>query len=374
MPRVQVIHQTDIFLPAADPDDHYDLASQFALAHMGLIDLSDVLIDWPPPQEALQHINDHIGDPRSWGLVTGAPAVESVAQLSLLTGIWPKVTIGAPRSSGMNARGTSIGTGSGRTLLVALDRADEPVDIHIVGSCSDVAAAAALDRDLFTAKCRRVYVNAGSSRPFADAPTNWNAALDPSAYRAMFSLPCPTYWAPGYEVNLERVVAEYSSYWGFDQGPFLDKLPPRLRQYFIWALDQPGDVNWFEAMDAEHTLSPERFKERRNMWSTAGFLHSAGLTVLADGTIADVSASEPGVFEFVTVDWSCDEQGRTTWSPSDSDDGNYLFRVSNQTAYEAAMTTALADLPRRLYASGEGRLARAWYGSEAALLRSSLRA
>lgn len=94
MNPIQVIHQTDIYVPPADPDDHFDLAAQFALADMGLIDLTDVLLDWPPPP-----------DFQSFGIHPGAPAIDPVAQLSLLTDVWPKVTIGAPRRSPKNSPG-----------------------------------------------------------------------------------------------------------------------------------------------------------------------------------------------------------------------------------------------------------------------------
>lgn len=46
--KVPVIHQTDCFHHHADPDDHWDLASQFALAYTEDIDLKGILIDYPP--------------------------------------------------------------------------------------------------------------------------------------------------------------------------------------------------------------------------------------------------------------------------------------------------------------------------------------
>lgn len=41
---IPVFHETDLFRPHEDPDDHWDLACQFALAKRGLIDLQGVLI------------------------------------------------------------------------------------------------------------------------------------------------------------------------------------------------------------------------------------------------------------------------------------------------------------------------------------------
>lgn len=42
-----VIHQTDLFRPHEDPDDHWDLALQFALQHCGSTNISAILLDSP---------------------------------------------------------------------------------------------------------------------------------------------------------------------------------------------------------------------------------------------------------------------------------------------------------------------------------------
>ena len=46
--KIPVLHVTDLFRPHNDPDDHWDLACIYALAHQGDIDLKGVLIDHPP--------------------------------------------------------------------------------------------------------------------------------------------------------------------------------------------------------------------------------------------------------------------------------------------------------------------------------------
>lgn len=321
---VQVLHQTDIYVPPVDPDDHYDLACQFALTRLGHTELSTVLIDWPP----LWH--------------NGAPAVDSIAQMGLISGTWPRVTIGTPGPK-VAQRNVNVDAAA-ELVLQTLAAAPEPMDIHIVGSCRDVARAAEIDQALLGAKCRRIYVNAGSSKPFADAPTEYNTAIDPAAYQAMFALPCPTYWIPCFEVTDERVVAPFASHWSFEQGPLLVRLPDRLRQYFIWALDsEQHTTTWFEALESDNKLSDERWNERRSMWSTAGFLHGAGLAVLSDGSLAE-GPDANGAFDFVPVDWSCDNEGRTTWSRTSEDTGRYLIHVTDVAAYEPAMTEALVTL------------------------------
>ena len=46
------IHQTDLFHPHGDPDDHWDLATVFALAGQGQLNLRGIVIDYPPPHRA----------------------------------------------------------------------------------------------------------------------------------------------------------------------------------------------------------------------------------------------------------------------------------------------------------------------------------
>jgi len=69
-----VFHQTDIFHPHADPDDHWDLACNYALAKRGDISLLGVMIDYPP-----------------W---VGDPAIAAVAQMNFITGLNVPAVVG----------------------------------------------------------------------------------------------------------------------------------------------------------------------------------------------------------------------------------------------------------------------------------------
>lgn len=64
-----MLHQTDLFHPHGDPDDHWDLACVYALAFRGDTRLKGVLIDFPP------------------GRLPGDPDVMAVGQLNLITGM-----------------------------------------------------------------------------------------------------------------------------------------------------------------------------------------------------------------------------------------------------------------------------------------------
>ena len=75
-PEFALIHATDLFRPHADPDDHFDLATVFALAAQGRFELLAVMIDHPPA-----------------GLAAD-PDVLAVAQLSRITGLAVPVLTG----------------------------------------------------------------------------------------------------------------------------------------------------------------------------------------------------------------------------------------------------------------------------------------
>ncbi|WP_158500208.1 hypothetical protein [Sinorhizobium arboris] len=44
---IRLVHQTDLFRPYSDPDDHWDLACVYALAASGQPELGGVLVDFP---------------------------------------------------------------------------------------------------------------------------------------------------------------------------------------------------------------------------------------------------------------------------------------------------------------------------------------
>ncbi|MBC7078563.1 MAG: nucleoside hydrolase, partial [Synergistales bacterium] len=182
--RPLLVVPTDLYRPHDDPDDHWDLATAYALAQQNLVELLAVVIDYPRPGS----LKD--------------PDIEAVAQLNYLTGLPVPVLVG----SGQPFKEWREKPGNGRevqgvqALLKLMRDAPGPVVISVAGTCRNIAMAAHLDGEIFQQKCAGVYVNAGTSRPLAEnAPLEWNVTLDPEAYQAMFALPCPVYWMPCFE-------------------------------------------------------------------------------------------------------------------------------------------------------------------------------
>lgn len=332
---VPTLHQTDCFHPHEDPDDHWDLATQFALAYQGWIDLKGVLIDYPPAS------------------IEGNPAIGAVSQLNVITGRAVPVGVGSESKAACDADIAAVAAqtplnGGLRLIVDTLEQAPAPVTIHIVGSSRDVAVAATAYPDLFREKCRAIYLNAGSS---AGSTPEYNVALDPFSYSKLFAVPCPLYWMPCFH-DQDRIFTggPHGTFWQFRQGEILPHLSDRLQRYFTYALGRNPDHRWLSHLcrPTDRPLLQELEAGLRNMWCTAGFLHAAGKTVTVDGEIADADAPHiRPVFDCVPVSVSCDADGRTRWEPASSDT-RFIFRVRDTDRYSAAMTAALRTLLSRL--------------------------
>jgi len=351
---VPTLHVSDLFRPHDDPDDHWDLATQYALAHHGRVDLRGVLIDFPKPERP------------------NAPDVIAVAEMNQIAGLSVPVAVGSPKIPAVDAMGDAAGDPDLAGVRVFLDwmrRATAPVVIHVLGSCRDVAIALRLEPALFVDKCRAIYLNAGSGTPDPELARRleWNVKLDPGSYAAIFDAPCPVYWLPCFEVVRERPaelfrVAEYGSFYRFRQGDLLPSLSPRAQNFFahMFAAGRFVEIGGVRPVGADrpwlaYLLGPrdEPFLDaqgrlQRNMWCTAGFLHAVGQTVTKAGDIVPLAGAADPVFVFVPVRVTCSPDGVTRWEPGAASPGRLLLRVRDTGAYPAAMTAALKALLRSL--------------------------
>ena len=348
--KFAVIHVTDLFRPHADPDDHFDLATVFALAAQGRFELLAVMIDHPPEGMAAD------------------PDVLAVAQLNRITGLAAPVLTGSPgRMDPAEASRPENQTGmAGVGALLKILRASPlPVLISVVGSCRDVALAGRLDPKLFAAKCAGVYLNAGSGTPdpVKAARLEYNVNLDPASYAAIFDLPCPVYWLPCFEVapggGVPFSAGEFGTFYRFLQKDVLSRLSPRLQNYFAFMLKQ-GESDRERQSEAD-ALRPswlrtlegpkdEALLERqgglfRNMWSTAGFFHMAGLSVAGSGLAGERAGAPAGTaYTFDPVRVRCGADGVTQWWPDPASQDRFLFHIRDRDRYPAAMTAALGTL------------------------------
>jgi hypothetical protein len=332
----EIIHQTDLFRPYNDPDDHWDLACLYALAARGAVTLRGVLIDAPP----LPRFN---------------PDVEAVAQMNALHGMAVPCVVGAHqplRSPADTLADQDQAARAGATwLLETLEASNGPAVITVVGSCRDVALAANTNPSLFARQCAGVYLNAGygGARLEADWELEYNVQRDVAAYRAMFALPCPLYWLPCFQDTRRGEVTEWGTLWWFRQSEILESLPAPLQRYFAYALGETGSLGWFQYLrGGDHRGVIEALgSEIRPMWSTAGLLHAAGMVVDSGGELMPLGTQGiDQVFEFVAVRARCSESGQTSWEHDPDSGTRHLFRVRHRDRYRQAMTRALGELLR----------------------------
>ncbi|MBI5835082.1 MAG: hypothetical protein HZB16_22485 [Armatimonadetes bacterium] len=338
---IPLIHQTDLFRPHGDPDDHFDLAAVYGLATLGAVDLLGVLCDFPPPRR------------------TGDPDTVAVAMLNHLTGLAVPLVVGMPQRPESRVDDQAKAAPSDLTgvnwLLRTLRQSPQPVAISMVGSCKDVAVASRREPELFREKCRAIYLNSGTGAPDLplDSRREFNVELNPGSYAAIWDIPCPIYWLPCYD-HLDhgqpdpRVVMRYASYFQFPMSQILPELAPPMQRYFLSMLEQDLTTHWLKSLRApvDSAKLATWGTKPRNMWGTATFLHLAGLTVNADGQL--IPADQPGVYVFKPITATCTDDGHTQWRDGAGTPARYKFEIVDEAHYAVAMTKALLALIKPL--------------------------
>lgn len=332
---VPLIHQTDLFRPHFDPDDHWDLACVYALAAQENFDLKGVLIDYPPWEHR-------------------QPDVQAVTQMNYMHGLSAPVVVGSSipmhRRTDTQADAPAHERNGVEFILRTLRESPEPVVIQIVGSCRDVALAANCEPALFRDKCRAIYLDAGSGarETPAGADLEYNVNVNAPAYAAIFDIDCPIYWMPCFgEASGIQSVREYGTWYEFQQKEILPALPLMLQNYFAFVLGKHETSQWLNALrtaDFSETLRAVG-ENMREMWSTLGIFHIAGLTVTREGRVVPLAeAGDASIVTFDPVAVQCDDRGVTTWQDVPNSSKRFLFHIRDLDAYQAAMTRAMKTL------------------------------
>lgn len=333
-----LLHQTDLFRPHNDPDDHWDLACAFAIAKGGTASLEAILIDYPPGPPVLNHASD--------------PDIAAVAQLSHLTGIYPSVAVGNSRFFSARDDLLSSPPPVGVDFVIrVLRESRSAISISVVGSARDIAEAIAREPRLFAEKCARIYLTAGSGSPDPALirSLEWNVALDPAAYAQIFQAPCPVYWLPCLE-DEDRVASDgsraYATHFRFLQEEIIDFLPRGLRSFFGFMYERRDSSFWMHALQADfgEVLRAQRGTHRM-MYSTPLFFDVSGTCVTTKGEIRPkTEMRDDWVYRFEPVHVHCSADGVTRWSPASTGSDRYLMHVLDTGAYPSAMTRAMRSL------------------------------
>lgn len=334
--RPILLHQTDLFHPHGDPDDHFDLATLFALHLRGDLTAAGLILDYPP---------DHR---------QGDPDVMAAAQMNRLCASAIPAAVGAEPK--MKALGDAMPelaaceTAAIRLILTTLEEAPEPVAITCVGSATDIAVASLRAPDLFRTKCSGLYLDAGAAFPNPENPDllEMNVRLNPLAYATCFALPCPLRWFPCWNVVERRESSEWGTFYWLEHAAAFDGISDRLKNFFAYMFEKTESPLWLRRLNEK--IDDGRWNkilaERRGMWSTASILAAAGLTVTRDGQIvrADEIVPADTLYRMEPVAATCAADGRTEWKITSEPSERTMFHLLDPGRYPAAMARVVNSL------------------------------
>jgi hypothetical protein len=327
-----VIYCTDLFHPHEDPDDHFDLATLYALPG---IKIEAIVLD-----QGLRQ--------------AGNPGRIPVSQLNRLCGRQVPAATGLatplkhPGDTGVDQAPEH--QGGVRLILDTLRRSREPMAMAAVGSVRDVVAAFNREPDLFRDRVSRLlcFIGEASRTNF----TEYNVNLDLQAFVGLMRSGLPVFWVPCFDGGLWRNEG-HASFWQARQGDLLGRAPAGLVQYFLYALNKEtaDPLPWLD-----HPVDPKRrdqlFDGIRNLWCTAVFAALRGECVVAgaDGRMRfepdGVDRQTPPVgalFTFEPVEVTVAGTGIVRYGPGPESRRLWRYKVLDPARYAAGMTAATAD-------------------------------
>lgn len=329
-----LIYCTDLFHPHGDPDDHFDLATIFAIPEFDvrcvILDQGDVQMK-QPGNVAVAQLNQITG--------RAVPAVRGLGA-KLRSPTDPGLDQPDPFQHGV------------ATILSVLRTSTPPVMIATVGSVRDVMAAFNREPSLFFEKAGKVMVFIGeaSKEDFRE----WNVELDPQAYIGLMRSGLPIYWVPCFDSGLWQ-NAGHASFWQARHGDILTNAAPPLVQYFIYALEkETADPLRFLALPVSSSRRVNLMAGTRNLWCAAIFGSLAGRDIArkdgryVSGPRRPGRASDPtlrnDLFAFEEVDVRITDKAVVKYGPDPEARKVMRFVVRDKANYARGMTEATAGL------------------------------
>jgi len=218
---IPVLYSTDLHHPHVDPDDHFDLATLFAIPEFDIrgivLDCGERQLKQPGkiPLEQMMHLTKR-RVPYEIGLARPLKATDDEGRSQP-----PEFQKGV------------------EMILDVLRKSPEKVTIVTAGSLRDVAAALNRDAKLFQWKVARLYINIGDAAVRKD----YNVDLDVHSWVRIMRSGLPVYWCACGDGGDWTRGCGYSTWWQFRQRDFLLKVPPPLQNYFAYALARIGSVD-----------------------------------------------------------------------------------------------------------------------------------
>lgn len=335
--KVPILCTFDLYHPHEDPDDHFDLATLFAIREF---DLRGFVLEHGERQQR-------------------QPGRIPLEQMMYLTGRKVPFAVGldkrlkSPEDDGRNCP-AEMQSGV-ELILEALRRSPRKMTVFTTGSLRDVAAAWNRDPEVFRKKVHRLYINIGDSSVRED----YNIDLDKNAFMAIMRSGLPIYWCVcddgGPHTRGNRGLA---TLWILDEGKAINAAPKLLQNYFYYALSRSTDPKAVAFLSKPPEAAELKWKDNRGgpprpMWSTAPFFHAADLCIVetSPGHWIARRTLHPGQckvipYDFVPVRVLMHDDGRTTLDFTRTGPGQemFIFKVLDLANYDKILNSCLREL------------------------------
>jgi len=311
----------------------------YSLARKKLIKFAGILCDEDKPD-------------RVRGFQTyGDPSVQSIAQLNYISGISVPEAVGSHKPMKCETDieevlSSDIIIPSANHIISVLEEGGE-IDIHLCGSCRDVLLAYRMRPDLFNDNVR-IFLNAGT---YVDQDMlEYNVSLEPFSFSQIFTIPCQIMWSPCFDsLHYDKwgKVVEHANFYWVNHEDILPYLSRQMKNYFNYLYSCEAEKGWLTYIQGEvdKEVSEKFATGVRWMWSTPGFLMSAGMGLKADGSITE-EFSKDCIFSYEPVVVKCNTDGYLEWHLAEEGEKTNvkMFTLHNLESFQPVMAKIVKDL------------------------------
>lgn len=301
--KIPVIVVTDLYYPAQDPGDNFDLIMGYALPE---IDLKAVILDatedFRKDSSSVFNLFYQRGGPREPGIIP-------VTQLNYIFNRAVPCGVGPMRSMrALEDRMTDLPAFQQQGVLLLIKTLQEsttPVDILSFGSARVLAVAYNRAPGIFKRKVHMIHLSGGNSfyrkSVLEDGRWNklpggeWNVALDTLAFRRLLTsdLPLSVYPCAGKKGVFE--TDHYNTYWKLKDLEFIRQMALPLKNYLGTVFNPKARFDFLRVLDSREDFSFPR--EVHHVWETALWLNVSGRELIkhpdGDYHILPVAALKP---------------------------------------------------------------------------------
>ena len=341
---IPVIYSTDLYHPAMDPDDNFDLACLFSIKEF---DIKAIIID----NAARVSVN---------------PGVIPIEQIEFISGRAVPYAVGLKENlKSMDDDGSAQkDSGQGVQLILnTLDKRQEPVTLITVGSLRDVAAAINTNPELCKEKIDRIFVFAGDAavrdpKVFRE----YNVDLDTLAFARVMNSGLNIYWVPCFDGGPGKNEGQ-ASYIISEREKLFASASPRLMNYFRFCLLAKKDSLYIDALtrpaDPEEikTITGKQEDGRRNLWCSHIFPFIAQRNYILVNNECFTRSKNDKVKEGQVItpftfreEYAFSDLRGMVWPDTSKEKTNkiHIFKIADKAAFTSQMTSVVSHLLEEL--------------------------